>query len=107
MKLETDRKQTALLLVGLIPLHDADAVLDAVADTIGARLASVPDGETGVRSNWIGWQHALFALQDALEQGTEKERAYQLNPPYRFAPGKSAADIDFGELGFAREALKS
>ena len=107
MKPETDPKQTPLLLIGSIPLHDADAVLDAVADTIGARLASVPDGETGVRSNWIGWQHAVFALQDALEQGTEKERAYQLNPPYRFAPGKSAADIDFGELGFAREAIKS
>ena len=107
MKPETDPEQTPLLLVGSIPLHDADAVLDAVADTIGARLASVPDGETGVRSNWIGWQHAVFALQDALEQGTEKERAYQLNPPYRLAPGKSAADIDFGELGFAREAIKS
>lgn len=49
----------------------------------------------------------MFALQDALEQGTEKERAYQLNPPYRFAPRKSAADIDFGELGFVREAIKS
>jgi len=98
---------TPLLLVGSIPLGDTDAVLDAVADTIGARLTSVPDGETGVRSNWIGWQHAVFALQHALEQGTNKEREYQLNPPYRFKPGKSAADIDFGELGFAREAIKS
>lgn len=98
---------TPLLLVGSIPLDDANAVLDAVADTIGPRLISVPDGETGVRSNWIGWQHAVFALQDALEQGAEKERDYQLNPPYRFKAGKSAADIDFGELGFAREAIKS
>ena len=96
-----------LLLVGSIPLADTDSVLDAVADTIGPRLTSVPDGETGVRSNWIGWQHAVFALQDALEQGAEKERDYQLNPPYRFAPGKSAADTDFGDLGFAREAIKS
>jgi len=63
-----------LLLVGSIPLADTDAVLDAVADTIGPRLTSVPDGETGMRSNWIGWQHAVFARQDALEQGTEKER---------------------------------
>ena len=96
-----------LLLVGSIPLDDTTAVLDAVADTIGPRLASVPDGETGVRSNWIGWQHAVFAEQPALEQGAEKERAYQLNPPYLFAAGKSAADIDFGDLGFAREAIKS
>lgn len=96
-----------LLLVGSIPLDDAAVVLDAVADTIGPRLASVPDGETGVRSNWIGWQHAVFATQDALEQGADREREYQLNPPYRFRPGTSAADIDFGELGFAREAIKS
>lgn len=96
-----------LLLVGSIPLGDTNAVLDAVADTIGARLTSVPDGETGMRSNWIGWQHAVFATQDALEQGAEKEREYQLNPPYRFKSGKSSADIDFSELGFAREAIKS
>jgi hypothetical protein len=98
---------TPLLLVGSIPLDDAGAVFDAVADTVGHRLTAVPDGETGVRSNWIGWQHAVFATQDALEQGTEKERQYQLNPPYRFKDGKSAADIDFGDLGYAREAIKS
>ena len=107
MVAEPDTALPPLLLVGSIPLADTDAVLDAVADTIGPRLTSVPDGETGVRSNWIGWQHAVFATEDALEQGAEKEREYQLNPPYRFAPGKSAADIDFGELGFAREAINS
>ena len=98
---------TPLLLVGSLPLEDSGAVFDAVADTIGARLTSVPDGETGVRSNWIGWQHAVFALQDALEQGGAKERDYQLHPPYRFKPGMGADDIDFAELGFAREAIKS
>lgn len=107
MMSQPDAALMPLLLVGSIPLRDADAVLDAVADSIGARLTSVPDGETGVRSNWIGWQHAVFATLDALEQGPEKERDYQLNPPYRFKPEKSAADIDFGELGFAREAIKS
>jgi hypothetical protein len=107
MVAEPDTALAPILLVGSIPLADTDAVLDAVADTVGPRLTSVPDGETGVRSNWIGWQHTAFATQDALEQGTEKEREYQLSPPYRFAPGKSSDDIDFGELGFAREAIKS
>lgn len=96
-----------LLLVGSIPLDDADTVLDAVAGTIGSRLTSVPDGETGVRSNWIGWQHAVFAMLDALKPGDEKEREYQLRPPYRFAPGKTVADVEFADLGFAREAVKS
>lgn len=96
-----------LLLVGSVPLEDADAVFDAVADIIGARLTVVPDGETGMRSNWIGWQHAVFATQDALEQGDVKERDYQLHAPYRFRPGMGAADIEFGDLGFTREAIKS
>jgi hypothetical protein len=60
-----------------------------------------------VRSNWIGWQHPVFAEQEALEQGDAKERVYQLNPPYRLKPGKTAADIEFGALGFAREAIES
>ena len=104
---QTNESRSPLLLVGSVPLNDAESVLDAVADTLGHRLSSVPDGETGVRSNWIGWQHAVFAGQDTLEQGDTKERQYQLNPPYRFAAGKSAADIAFGPLGFAREAVKS
>ena len=72
MKAEADPLQTPLLLVGSIPLEDAEAVFDTVAKTIGPRLASVPDGETGLRSNWIGWQHAVFATQDALQQGDVK-----------------------------------
>jgi hypothetical protein len=72
MKAEADPLQTPLLLVGSIPLEDAEAVFDTVAKTIGPRLASVPDGETGLWSNWIGWQHAVFATQDALQQGDVK-----------------------------------
>lgn len=96
-----------LLLVGSIPLADNGAVLDAIADNLGRRLASVPDGETGVRSNWIGWQRAVFATQEALEETEDRERTYQLHAPYRFKPGTTAADIDLGALGFAREAIKS
>ena len=96
-----------LLLVGSIPLADADAVLTAVAETIGSRLTCVPDGETGIRANWIGWQHAVFAAQPALEQTTRKERDYQLHPPYRFRAGMGPADLDFSDLGFARTAVAS
>jgi hypothetical protein len=96
-----------LLLVGSIPLVDSDAVLDAVGESLGTRLKTVPDGETGVRANWIGWQHAAFAAQDALEQTDRKERDYQLRPPYRFRAGKGPADLALGDLGFARAAVAS
>lgn len=97
----------SFLLVGSIPLENAGTVFEAVADTVGDCLTCVPDGETGIRKTWIGWQHTAFKSQDALEPTTAKERDYQLNPPYRFKPGKSAADITFGSLGFAKEALQS
>ena len=96
-----------LLLVGSIPLSDADAVIDAVGASLGARLSCVPDGETGIRANWIGWQHAVFAAQDALEPTDRKERDYQLRPPYRFRAGKGPDDLAFGDLGFARAAVAS
>ena len=94
-------------LVGSIPLQTAAEVLEAVAATLGPFIERVPDGETGIRANWIGWQHRVFDRQDALEPGAERERDYQLNPPYRFKPGAGPADIDLGELGFAREAIAS
>ena len=94
-------------LVGSIPLETAEDVFEAIAATLGTLVDRAPDGETGVRANWIGWQHAVFARQDALEPGAERERDYQLEPPYRFKPGAGTDDLDLGELGFAREAIAS
>ena len=94
-------------LVGSIPLRDADSVFRAVGERLGDRVERIPDGETGIRSNWIGWQQRAFAEQDALEVSPARERDYQLQPPYRFREGRGADDLDFGELGFAREAAAS
>ena len=43
----------AVHLVGSIPLENADAVFRAVGERLGDRVARIPDGETGVRANWI------------------------------------------------------
>lgn len=99
--------QRQLLLVGSIPLEGPGAVFDAVAENLGHALARVPDGETGERTNWIGWQHRVFADQDALERIDAPEREYQLGAPYRLKAGRSAADITLGALGFAAAALAS
>jgi hypothetical protein len=96
-----------LLLCGSIPLADADAVFDTIAETLGDRLERVPDGETGVRTNWIAWQGPVFARQAALMPTAERERSYQLRPPRTLKPGASAADLDFRPLGFADEAAAS
>lgn len=94
-------------LVGSIPLADARAVFREAGQRLGDHLARIPDGETGIRSNWIAWQRAVFATQAALIETPDRERGYQLHPPFRLAPGRSASDLDFGALGFAREAAAS
>ncbi len=94
-------------LAGSIPLDDTGAVFDLSGPALGAACSRYPDGETGARKNWIGWQFRAFAGQDALEQGKERERDYQLHPPFRFKPGKGPDDLAFPPLGFADAALQS
>jgi len=54
-------------LVGSVPLPDADAVFRAVAASLGGHLARLPDGETGVRKDWIAWQYAVLVATPGLE----------------------------------------
>lgn len=95
------------MLVGSVPLADADAVFAAAGAELGPLLDRMPDGETGERAGWIGWQSTLFAAQTALEQIGARERDYQHVPPYRLRPGRSGSDVRFGDLGYARTALAS
>lgn len=92
-------------LLGSIPLDDTDAVFSAVGETLGSALDRVPDGETGARLGWIGWQHGHFAGQAAFERTAASERDYQQGPPYRLRAGANAEDISFGSLGYAETAI--
>ena len=49
-----------VLLVGSIPLTSAEEVFKKVSSALPRRLDAVPDGETGSRYNYIGWQLARF-----------------------------------------------
>jgi len=99
-------------LIGSVSLSDAETVFTTVADILGDCCSRIPDGETGERGYWIRWQDATFAncadmkaeavsvkipgFKDAVER-----TFYSLNE------GVDAAGLDFGELGYAREALDS
>src|SRR5258708_9192626 len=54
------RKLKPILLVGSIPLADAEAVFRMLASKLGTRAKRYPDGETGHRTNWIRWQRHVF-----------------------------------------------
>ena len=94
-------------LVGSIPLSSAEEVFKLIGKKLSGCCHRIPDGETGDRSNWRGWQSQVFANQEALIRKKNKERAYQLQPPYTFATGYGKKDLDFSDLGFAREAILS
>ena len=79
-------------LVGSIPLNSAELVFDIIGRYLGEKCMLIPDGETGERTNWIGWQRGVFANQSALVQGQKKERDYQLNRPFAFVEGRGSQD---------------
>ncbi|KAB8275385.1 hypothetical protein BDV30DRAFT_247606 [Aspergillus minisclerotigenes] len=51
---------SGVLLVGSIPLTTTEEVLSKVCSALPGRLRSIPDGETSVRNNYIGWQLDCF-----------------------------------------------
>jgi hypothetical protein len=102
----------SVLLVGSIPLDDAEAVFCALGAKLGTRAPRYPDGETGVRTNWIRWQRHIFEDNDAFElyrpatnlSGIKDELA---RPFYQLKPGIDPTAIRYKPLGFAAEAIKS
>jgi hypothetical protein len=99
-------------LVGSVGLSDAETVFTTVNDILGPSCTRIPDGETGSRGYWIRWQDQTFANCAAMDAETvtqslpgfkdKVERTF-----YSLKPGVDAAIIDFGELGYGREALAS
>jgi hypothetical protein len=54
-------------LVGSVPLDSAEAVFRHVAGSLGDRVRSIPDGETGDRIGWIRHLEEKLAANAALE----------------------------------------
>ena len=91
-------------LVGSVPLPDAEAVFRAVS-ALGADLRRLPDGETGVRKDWIAWQYAVLVATPGLEPIPVGDRHY-LRRQMVHLIGERVAPR-FGPLGYADAALAS
>jgi hypothetical protein len=92
-------------LVGSVPLADAETVFRTVAESLGPTVRRIPDGETGVRDNWVVWQlPVLEATAGVVGSDTEE---YGPGRRIRPAPGQVPEDIVFGPLGYAQAALDS
>lgn len=93
-------------LVGSIPLENSDTVMRTCCAKLGDKLARVPDGETGIRTNWIQWQRDIFGSHRAIELVGEGKNAETVMP--RFALRQDFEDeLQFNALGYQAAALES
>ena len=109
-------------LVGSVPLNSAEEVFSAVAGELGARVRRIPDGETGDRTGWVGFQIPMLAGHESFEimpSGKPDSRESDLDkvaraegedytlPVFALRPGVQAQALQFGDLGYARSAIAS
>jgi hypothetical protein len=97
-------------LIGSVPMASAEQVFETVSAALGARLARIPDGETGERGDWITWLEPVFAGNPALELSDEVFRVHEGaagRRRFRLKPGHSANDLRFANLFYADIAKRS
>src|SRR5260370_35042834 len=94
-------------LVGSVPLESAEEVFRTVTGILDGRLRRIPDGETGVRSNWISWQSDVMARVPQLELIPPDPSQYAPSPHFKLPQGADAVAIAFAPLGYAEPAINS
>src|SRR5689334_3676144 len=88
-------------LVGSVPLATAEEVFRAAGTILGDCLHRIPDGETGKRSNWIGFHIEILAANPLLEIAPPNPDVYAPLPQVRLREGTDPAQLRFDNLGYA------
>ena len=94
-------------LVGSVPLSSAEEVFRTTSTILGERLRSIPDGETGIRSGWIGWQFQFFANNPTFELVAPTPNSYVPRSRFKLRSPRTPGAITFDQLGYADAALDS
>jgi len=95
-------------LVGSIGLDSVEEIFSTVGKTLGKHLKRIPDGEVGPRRLWVSFQYPLLRSSPYLRPDPSGEvRPTNKFPKLCLAEGVDAAEVTFGELGYAREAKGS
>lgn len=100
-------KQTPILLVGSVPLDDEAEVFREVAATLGTRIKAIPDGETGMRTNWINWQKAVMDEAPMIERRQHVEGYGAVQVDLYSEKNDYLGDRSFPPLGYAKAAIAS
>lgn len=107
-----------LLLVGSVPLETAEEVFTQFGGTLGRYLGAMPDGEVGIRRQWISRVHyQVLAIhpdievlrRPRLENGVERLSPRDAEDAWKFRvrPGVNRIRFDLPgwRLGYARDAV--
>src|ERR1700722_12762414 len=106
------RVDAELLLVGSLPAADTDAALRAGAELFGGLVFALPDGETGPRSAWVGYERerlcrpaaGVVVVQETDSPTGIPRHAYE-TPVFAVADG--ADEIRFGSWPRIDDAIES
>jgi hypothetical protein len=101
-----EARPEGVLLVGSVPFEDHIAVFKRTTDRLGEHLERIPDGETGARTNWIGWQFPLISEMPEFEVMPEPDE-YSGIPRLRLKEGVSTDNLEFPPLGYSQAAVES
>jgi hypothetical protein len=104
MNLENPRP---IHLVGSVPLPSAADVFEQVGKHLGPLISRIPDGETGERLQFIGWQGKVIESAPGLQPAGEWQIAGRRTVLYGLAPNVAAEDVKFGPLGYSDAAKSS
>lgn len=98
-------------LNGSVNLADTETVMREVTSRIPVGLRRIPDGETGERIGWIGFQIAKFMAMPEFDVSGEQNpqldgREVRL-PRLCLTPGAAAESIAWPDLGYAANYVQS
>lgn len=93
-------------LVGSVPLESAEAVMATCCSTLGKKIARIPDGETGNRSNWIHWQRDILGSHPGIHLVGQGRNAKTTMPKFAVKDGFSG-ELAFPNLGYLASAVES
>ena len=97
----TSRVTSELLLVGSLPAESTDAALRAGAELFGDMVFALPDGETGPRAAWVGYErerltrpHPDVVVVQETESPTGIPRHAYETPVFAIREGVSELHFD-------------
>jgi hypothetical protein len=102
-----ETRRVGVHLVGSLAFDSAEEVFRTASEILGDRLRRIPDGETGPRSTWVGWQYSTLSTVEGLEAVQRAQETQGTPVEFRPRAGVDPRGIDLGSLGYAREARNS